>query len=375
MISILRPVAASLALALALSGAAGAEDPEPTPPGAAAPEAPAQEEKDSDRDDNWIDVGHAFVEQRIFAPILRLDRFFSDERDLDAERSQSFVRWRNEVHFTEDASDPIFTTGLRANLRLPGLNQQLRRLRIVIAGDTRDALQNLFQRRAGAANPADDDDTLGRTAGLRFYFLDTLVSHADLGAGVLTRLPPGVFGQVRFRTAFPVRKLFLTRSVLTGFWRTDTRFGTSAGIELEHPLSRTFVLRLFNTGTLTELSQGLELTSELALFAYVDSHSAAQLALSVNGFTRPALASDGVTRPPALDKFRLYTRLRRDMYRRWIFVEIEPELAWPWTLEQHRHKAWGVIFRLEFQFQGSEAPPPPRPDPAAEPADPPPAGR
>jgi hypothetical protein len=329
--------------------------------------------KESDTEDNWVDVGHAFVENRVFAPILRLDRFFSDERDLDAERSRSFFRWRNEVHFTEDASRPIFATGVRANLRLPGLNEQLRRLRIVISSDTRDALQSIFARRPGSTSP-EDEDTLGTgNAGIRLYFLDTLLSHADLGAGVLTRLPPGLFGQVRFRTAGPVGKLFLTRGVATGFWRTDTRFGTSEGLELERVISRILVSRLTGTATLTELSQGVEWGSELGLFAYIDSHSAAQLALAVNGTSSPHLASDGVTRPPDLALVRLYTRVRRDLYRRWIFVEVEPELAWPWSLERRRHTAWGVFFRVELQFQGNEAPPPPPPAPPPEPEDPPPA--
>jgi hypothetical protein len=358
------------------AGAPPASEPTSTPTPSSTPTpAPESErtEKENDKEDNWVDVGHAFVENRIFAPILRLDRFFSDERNLDAERSRSFFRWRNEVHFTEDSSRPLFATGLRANLRLPGLNQQLQRLRIVIASDTRDALQSLFPRRPGSTNP-EEEDTLGTgSAGLRLYFLDTLLSHADLGAGILTKLPPGVFGQVRFRTAVPVGKLFLTRAVSTGFWRTDTRFGTSEGLELEHPINRFLVSRLTGTGTLTELSQGVEWGSELGLFAYIDSHSAAQLALSVNGVSRPHLASDGVTRPPDLDRFRLYTRLRRDLYRRWIFVEIEPELAWPWSLEERRHSAWGVIFRVELQFQGNEAPPLPPPAPPPEPEDPPPA--
>jgi hypothetical protein len=353
---------------------AGTQEQKPKEP-EASPAASTQEQKPKEpqppEGDTWVDVGHAFIEHRIFAPVLRLDRFFSDERDLDAERSRSFIRWRNEVHFTQDASGPIFTTGLRANLRLPGLNQQLRRLRVVISSDTRDALQSIFPRRPGSVT--EDEETLGAgNAGLRLYFLDTLISHADLGAGILTRLPPGAYGQVRFRSAFPTGKLFLTRSVLTWFWRTDTRFGTSAGLELERPLVRSFVARLNGTATLTEVSKGVEWGSELGLFATIDPHTAGLLALSVNGATRPPLASDGVTRPPDLDRIRLYTRGRRDVFRRWIFVEVEPELAWTWTLERRRHPAWGVTFRAELQFQGNEAPPPPPPDPPPEPQDPPP---
>ena len=371
----LHPLAASLALALAR---APATEPPPvaeaagTPPAAVAkPEGEPAPKDPSEEEDNWLDVGHAFVEHRIFAPILRLDRFFSDERELDADRARSFVRWRNEVRFTEDASGPSFATGIRANLRLSGLNRQLRRLRLVIEGETRDQLRTLFPRRQAGGSAAEEEDTFGAAnAGLRFYFLETIVSHADLGAGVLTRIPPGLYTRLRIRAAIPVGRLFLARSFAAGFWRTDTLFGTSAGLDLERPLAGWLVSRLSGFATLTERSQGIEWSSELALLALIDRHKAAQLGFAVNGSSDPRLAPDNLTRPPDLERLRLYTRLRRDLYRSWIFVELEPELAWPWTLERGRHRAWGVSFRLEVQFQGTEARPRPPAPPPPEPKDP-----
>jgi hypothetical protein len=64
------------------------------------------------------------------------------------------------------------------------------------------------------------------------------------------------------------------------------------------------------------------------------------------------------------------------VYRRWLFLEIEPEVAWPWSPERGRYSAWGLALRIEVQFHGKEAPrpappPPPPPPPPPEPADPP----
>jgi hypothetical protein len=390
-LSLLRPVAAALTLALAPAPAAPGEGlpaartdgegpPAAEPAGRTPPDAKEEPEKAKDEQETLIDVGHSFVEQRIFAPILRLDRFFSDERDFEAERSQSFLRWRSEVRVTEDDTRPAFTTGVRATLRLPGLNKHLRKLRVVIAGETRDAVRTLFPR--GPQTPQDlegDDEDIGTgDAGLRFYILDTVLSHADLGAGILARLPPGAYGRLRFRTAIPVKRLFLTRTVLTGFWRTDVHFGTSAGLELERLIRTHLVARLAGSGTLTQESRGVEWISELALIAYLGQRLGAVAAVAVNGVTRPAVAArDPLGAPirysPSLDRFRVYTRLRRDLYRRWFFVELEPELAWPWTLERGRHPAWGLTLRVEVQFQGEEAPPPPPPPPPPEPKDPEPA--
>ncbi|HEX9050150.1 MAG TPA: hypothetical protein VF841_06400 [Anaeromyxobacter sp.] len=335
--------------------------------------------------DTWLDAGHAFIEQRIFAPILRLDRFFSDERDIEPEREQSFLRWRNEVRFTEDSKRPSFATGLRATLRLPGLDRRLKRLRLVIAGDTRDAIDKLFPRQPSPGTPVDqtqaDQDTVGAgDAGLRYFLLDTLAYHADLGAGALVQLPPGVYGRLRFRWAFPVGKLFLSRLALIGFWRSDVKFGTTASAELDRPVSSSLLFRLSGGGTRSERSKGIEWGSELAAIVPLPPSSAAQLAVATGGATEawvvapdPATGVARAFRTPQPDRTRVYARLRTDVYRRWIFVELEPEIAWPWTPERGRYSAWGLALRLEVQFQGKEAPPAPAPAPPPEPKDPEPA--
>jgi hypothetical protein len=332
--------------------------------------------------DTWLDASHAFIEQRIFAPILRLDRFFSDERDIESEREQSFLRWRNEVRFTDDSGRPAFSTGVRATLRLPGLNKRLRRLRLVIAGETKDAIDKLFPRQPTPGTPADasqaEEDTIGGgDAGLRYFLLDTLPLHADLGGGALVQLPPGVYGRLRFRWAYPVWKLFLSRFALIGFWRSDVRFGATGTAELDRPLSR-LLLRVSGSATRSERSNGFEWGSELAAIAPLPPKSAAQLAVATGGATEAwVVAPDPATgvwnrwRVPQIDRTRIYARLRTEVYRRWMFLEIEPEVAWPWTPERKRYSAWGVALRLELQFQGKEAPPKPPPPPPPEPKDPP----
>ncbi len=343
---------------------AGSEQkpPEQKPPEQKPPEQKPPEKKP--KEDTWLDAGHGFIEQRIFAPVLRLDRFFSDERDLEAERSRSFLRWRSEVRFEQRRDAPAFTTGLRANLRFPGLNKRLERLRLVIEGQTRNTIAALFPGEQGAPTAPEGEEPIGTAeAGLRFRFWETLVSHGDLGAGLLFGMPPGAFGRIRMRLAVPVKKLLLTRYVATGFWRTDTHLGTSAALEAERPVARMVVARLGGGATLTQRSKGIEWLSELALLASFDVHSAAQTGVTVNGATRGE--------PRRLDRWRIYARLRRDFYRRWLFFEIEPDISWPFIEGIGRRELWGIAGRLEVQFQGNERPPPPPAAIAREPQDPP----
>jgi hypothetical protein len=322
-------------------------------PAAAGPPSPFSPE------DTWWDLGHAILERRLFAPVARLDRFFSDERELEHERSRSFLRFRNVLRFSQDG-DPVYGVNVRADLRLPGLNRWLDRLRLVIAGESDDTSSALFPNDPNAA-PIRGNRVGQANAELRYGIWDGLVAHLDLGGGVLFRLPPGVFGRVRYRVSLPVADLFLTRFATTGFWRTDTRFGTSGALELERPLGPASLARIGGSGELSEVSRGVEWASEIAFLRTIGPRRAISLGAVMEG------ATDA---PVAVDRYRIYTRLRRELWRRWIFAEVEPEIGWPWDVDAGRHRVLAVTLRLEVQFQGTELAQGER-RAAREPADPP----
>lgn len=324
----------------------------PSEPRASAEADEGETGEGEDDDENWLDATHSYLEQRIFDPVIRLDRFFSDERDLEVSRSRSFIRWRNELHL-EEAAEPTFGLNVSATLQLPGVRRQLRRLRIEIAGQTRDAVSALLPGELDRTGEPPTERGGTADAGLALRLWDSLQAHASIGAGVLVELPPGAYGRLRLRTAVPLGRHFLSRQALTGFWRTDTRFGTSGSAEIERPLSRTTIARLFGTATLSEVSPGVEWAGDLAVLAAFPRWFGAQVGAGANG------ASDALDGAPAVERYRVYTRLRRGFYRRWIFLELEPEYAWPWTPDRGRHQAWGIAFRVEVQFHGPgpDAPP------------------
>jgi hypothetical protein len=134
---------------------------------------------------------------------------------------------------------------------------------------------------------------------------------------------------------------------------------------VERPLARSFLARLAGTTTITEVSRGFEWGGDLSLIATFRARLGAQIGAAING------ATDGAV---PVDRYRIYTRVRRDFYRRWLFLELEPEYAWPWTPERGRESLWSIALRLEVQFQGNEPPPPEPPPEPPEPADPPPLG-
>ena len=166
-------------------------------------------------------------------------------------------------------------------------------------------MATLFPRTPG--EPVPEDETAGTAeSGLRFLLLDTLIAHADLGAGFLVKLPPGVFGRLRFRWAIPVTRTLLYRTALSGFWRTDTHFGSTLTADFERPLSSLLVARLSGSGTITEVSRGIEWGGDLSLLAYFNPRAGAQIGAAVTGATRnslavvPASAPGPIRRVPSL---------------------------------------------------------------------------
>jgi hypothetical protein len=313
-----------------------------------------------DPEDSWVDAGHAFLEQKLFAPVLRLDRFFSDERELEAERSRSFLRFRNEFDLAEGGTR-VFSTTVRASLRFPGIAKRLDRLRLDLDGESDDTGSALFPNADGSPGTTPRPARVGRfDAGLRYGIWRGLLSRVDLSAGVLLQLPPGVFTRARYRLAVPVENLFLTRFSETVFWRTDTHFGTSTQLDFERPLGPASVARLWSKGELTEVSRGIEWASELAFLRSIGPVRAVSAGAGIEGATRSRVG---------VEKYRVFTRFRRDVWRRWLFAEIEPEVGWPWNPIDGRHRVFAVAFRVELQFQGQEAPPDPEPG-VREPADP-----
>jgi hypothetical protein len=309
----------------------------------------------------WFDASHAALERSLAWTVTRLDRFFADERETDEERPGSFVRWRNDLRLGTDTV-ASYSTGLRADLDLPALSARLERLRLTIAGDTVEPLDALApgDTPPGQPGPA--------SAGLRYLVPTFLLARADLSAGLLFRLPLGYFTRLRLRWAVPIGGRVVARLAASGFWQTTTGWGTREDVVLERPIVGHALVRLASFATLTERSRGVEWRSQLAVLRPIGDRAAVAAAGGAEG------ASDA---GPVVEVWRVSVRGRRDVLRRWLFLEVEPELSWPRQPGGGRSRVWAVTFRLEVQFgvSPSHAPrpppsPPPTPVPAPTPTDP-----
>jgi hypothetical protein len=301
----------------------------PTPTAAPTPAAPPE---------GWLDISHEALSRAFLWPVVTFDQFFSDEREVNLPRARSFLRVRNGFAIRDDGTFS-YAPGVLAELVFPSLGRRLDRVRLVFASgapDPRDRLIRGLPRRPDEPNRAN--------AGLRLSLFESVLTQTDLQAGLLFRLPPGWYGRVRFRHAQPLAEALVARFALSVFWQTNTGWGTRQDLDLEHPLLPWLLLRLANSGTVTERSRGWEWSSELALLAADWPRSAVSISAAALGATRVG---------PVVEVWRAQLRARHDIFRRWIFLEVNPEIVWTRLEGGHQRRVRAVILLLEVQFDAS----------------------
>lgn len=320
-------------------GAPPATTPEAVPPPPAPPPVPAPTPEAW----TWLDSSHRFLSHGFLWATLRFDRFFADERDVDLPRTSSFLRWRNTVSLRDDGRRS-YAPDVRVDVVLPNLDRRLDqlRLRLTVVTTRSEAVDPLLPR---AVRPPDIPNR--PHAGLVVSTLRPLRWHTDLQTGALFRRPLGWYGRARLRRVQPVGELIVVRLALAGFWQTDLRFGTRQELSIEHPFTSWLLLRLAGNAMVAERSHGWEWSSELALLAASWPRSALSASVTALGASRAG---------PGAEAWRLQVRARHDVFRRWIFLEVNPECVWSRAAGARLHRAAAAIVRLEVQFEASSDP-------------------
>lgn len=309
------------------------------PPPAAPPPAPAPTPEEW----NVIEAGHRFLSRGFLWAVVRFDRFFADERDVDLPRTRSFVRWRNTLAIRDDGRRS-YLPDIRAEAVLPNFDRRLERLRLRLAVATTppQAVDPLLP---PVLRPSDVPNR--PHAGLVLSPFQSLRAQTDFQTGALLQRPLGWYARTRFRRVQPLGEAMVARLALAGFWQTDLGFGTRHELSLEHPLSPWLLLRLAGGSMVAQRSRGWEWSSELALLAAAWPRTALSLSGAALGATRAG---------PGVEVWRVQARARHDVFRRWIFLEVAPEIAWSRGAAGHLQRASAVILRLEVQFDASSAP-------------------
>jgi hypothetical protein len=299
---------------------------------------------------NWIDVSHGTVLRGLNALVLKLDRFFGEQQHAAYEPPSTNIRLKNELHSAE--GDPLEArTAISADIRLPAANQALSRFSVLVTGESEPQIE-----------PEDADvdrdpprfdarlETAGGALELRYDLFRASQTLVDAGAGARFGLPPSPYTRLRLSQGFPLGVSIVGHVSQSVFWDERDGFGETTRLDVHRALGTRTLARWSSIGTVAEASRGYEWTSEIGVQRALGPRTALRGGAAIAGATRAVVD---------VDRYRIFTRLRRDVYRGWAFLEAEPEVVWPANeVTGERSRVLGIILRLELQFstQGASSP-------------------
>jgi hypothetical protein len=296
-------------------------------------------------DNGWVDRTHSRVERDLFDTVVWFDQFFGDERMVVTELPESFLRWINDIRWDEEERFSARST-VRASLRLPRLKK---RWKLVISGETRGDPNVITPEDPG--NPGLFEGSRVRTGSTELIYdlHRTARSSLDVGAGVRVKIPPDAFVRTRFQHARPIGFRTLGRFTATAYWNARDGLGESNQLDLERRLAPPTLLRWSNFITIEEKNDGWIWGTELSLLHKISPKSAITFAGGVLGSIKPAWSAEN---------YRVLVRYRRNVYRKWLFLEGEPDIHWPRKEGENRKPVWGGTLRVEILFAGAGPNPP-----------------
>ena len=292
-------------------------------------------------DNGWVERTHSWVQKGLSETVVWFDRFFGDDQMVVTGRPESYLRWKSE--FWWDEVDRFsFRSTVRASLRLPRLKD---RWHLVFTSESRGDPNTIIPEDPG--NPGLNPASQVRTSSTELVYdiLRTPRSLLDAGVGVKVTIPPNAFVRTRFQHARPLAPDMLGRLTVTAYWDAQDGPGESNQLDFERWLAPPTLLRWSNSFTIEEKSKnnGWAWGTDLSLLHAFSPKSAITLSGGASGYTRPAWIAQ---------KYQVLARYRRNVWRKWLFLEGEPYINWPRKEDGSRESVWGAILRVEILFTG-----------------------
>ena len=275
---------------------------------------------------NWVDTSHAYATNQAQVLTQWMDNFFGDP-NYDIEKAESLLRleWVNDWDEDDDYNTKV---RLRGKLQLPRISK---RLNLVFSGSDGDDLTE---------DELKDEDRVG----LLYNVTEQNRSRFDLTLGVSTdELRPGV----RYRNQGPINDLYSYRFTQRVQYETDEGFYTTGQLNLDQALGEDKLLRWSNRAIYGEESDGVEWRTKLSLrhrlrALHKNNQRVISYFASVNGATDPSYTRN----------YRLGLLFRRQLYRQFLFVELEPSYNFRRRdKEDDREGAWNVVLRFEIALE------------------------
>lgn len=274
----------------------------------------------------WVDNSHAYATERAQKLTEWMDGFFGDPV-YDLEKPESLLRleWENTWDEVDDYKTRL---RLRGKVRLPALSE---RINIIFSGEDGDPSVERDQ------NNEDNAEILYNLGERMRQRLDVTLGLNSSG------LKPGV----RYRNQGPISDNYRYRYTHRLEWEKNEGFYTTAQVNLDHVLSDTQLIRWGSRLTYGEETYGLDWRTGISYRQkFITPRLRDPFVLSM--FT----TMNGFTDPSWIENYRVGMRFRRQLFRRYLFMEVEPSYNFRKREDEaHRKRAWNIVLRFEILFE------------------------
>ncbi|TDG12922.1 hypothetical protein E2F43_15320 [Seongchinamella unica] len=288
-----------------------------------APEADSQQVESEEPPINWVDTSHTAVADQAQAMVEWMDGFFGDP-NYDLDKAASYLRLEFENDWEQNKGNDLGVR-LRGKVQLPKISQRVDLLFSDEEGDTTDQEER------------EDSDNVS----LQYNVRKSTRSRFDATMGFSSgNLKPGVRYRIEGDLDFGRRYRYIQRIQ----YEDGEKFFTIGQADLYQSFNTRDVLRWSNRLKWGETTEGVEWRTRLSLFQRFAADTDRPLALnhfvSVRGESRPT---------SFIKNYRLGTIWRRQVYRDFLFLEMEPAMNYRRRdYEDSRDLSWSFVIRLEI---------------------------
>ena len=274
----------------------------------------------------WLDSTQAIATDSANGLAVRLDRFFGVQRS-DIEAAYSSLRLTT-IQSWNDIDDFDSGVRLRGSVHLPRINE---RISLIFSEEDGDGTAYYTQ---NAASISEQNTT---RLNLEVNLTEQSKHRLFFRFGMRSNLK----GRVSFRYRYePVEeKPTINRFTQSVYFKDGKGFGSFTRYQLDHVFTDGGLLRWTNDVRFEETYTGAEYTSSLEYLQLRSEKTAVSWYGRVNGLTSPGYIAS----------YDLGMRLRKNIHREWLFMELEPGYTWrkdAWNLE--REGTPYVFLRLEM---------------------------
>ncbi|MFH2134120.1 MAG: hypothetical protein ABII81_02950 [Pseudomonadota bacterium] len=257
------------------------------------------------------DVTRAYVSQQFVRLVNGLDRFFGDDRNFQ-ENNRSVFQLDLDEQMTAGGQRESTLSG-RIKLHLPSTEH---RLHLLLESDPEQntagpgAAQNQTQRIGPFRAPGEYG------LALRLEESEEQIWHTSTDIGVKLHAPLEPFARVRASLVVPMGE-WRMKPAQSLYWFSQSGLGETTQLDFERPLAPQTLFRATSSVTWLHLPQRFDLQQDFTVFHTLDEKRAVQYQISLIGVSRPQ---------SRLDDAVMSVLYRRQLNRRWLFFEFNPQL-------------------------------------------------